>query len=190
MTRTRGPYNCSGGRTCVGARFGRLVIIERIDGHRRRVRCDCGQEKVLKVGYITSGDTRSCGCLRREVTVARSVTHGMSDSREYKIWQAIHDRCENKNCNCFDRYGGRGIVLCANWAASFESFFADMGPRPAGQSVDRIDNNLGYNCGHCWECVALGRVANCRWATQKEQARNTRSNRVISIDGETMPVAG
>lgn len=86
-------------------------------------------------------------------------------------------RCLNPAERYYFNYGGRGITVCARWLHSFENFYADMGPRPAGASIDRIDSNGNYEPG------------NCRWATRHEQARNMRSNRRVTIDGETLTVA-
>jgi hypothetical protein len=83
-------------------------------------------------------------------------------------------RCTNERGRAWKDYGGRGISVCARWLESFESFFADMGARPTRRSLDRIDNDGGYWCGKCEECVRLGRPANCRWATTKQQAANKR----------------
>ena len=99
-------------------------------------------------------------------------------------------RCTDPRCPVFPRYGGRGIAVCAGWAAAFENFLADMGLRPSPvHSLDRRDNALGYFCGHCDDCVAHARAPNCRWATKKEQSRNMRPNRLITFRGETMPMA-
>src|SRR5208282_964998 len=78
--------------------------------------------------------------------------------------------------------------VCKAWIESYESFYADMGERPKDMTIDRIDNNGNYSCGHCDECIANGWPANCRWATRKEQSNNTRSVRFIEINGVTRSV--
>lgn len=83
-------------------------------------------------------------------------------------------RCTNPNRHDFASYGGRGITVCEKWRDSFEAFFADMGEKPVGTSLDRINNNLGYQPG------------NCRWATKDQQMQNTRATRLITFNGQTM----
>lgn len=123
---------------------------------------------------LMSGKTRSCGCLRREAMAATgraNTTHGMTNSRTWNSWKHMHDRCKSH-----PSYVTRGIAVCARWA-SFDAFLADMGPRPAHCTLDRVDNDRGYD------------PANCRWATCKEQQNNTRSNLRIAHDGVTKTVS-
>ena len=127
--------------------------------------CECGAEKAVASGRLLSGRSRSCGCLREEIRTA----HGKHKSKVYQTWEAMLQRCTNRNHNSYCRYGGRGIAVCKSWQV-FENFYKDMGERPEGASLDRIDNNLGY----CKE--------NCRWATTKEQARNKSSNVYYTVD--------
>lgn len=170
-----------------GQTFGRLtaVLDAGSNTHRRRLwlcRCTCGGEKVVRVSALRRGQTRSCGCLEAESRRTNRLTHGgarrgAAKSPEYRIWTSMLTRCYNERSTTFDRYGGRGITVCDRWRASFEAFLADMGPRPAqGLSIDRIDNARGYEPG------------NCRWATTREQALNRRSNHMVTIGGETLPV--
>ncbi len=94
-------------------------------------------------------------------------------------------RCHNPKHVAYERYHGRGIGLCEGWL-SFENFYADMGDKPeATLSIERIDNEKGYTCGHCSQCVSLGYELNCRWANAKDQARNRRNNRYLTHNGET-----
>ncbi len=99
--------------------------------------------------------------------------HGNPNSREYRTWHGMKARCGNPLAPNFPRYGGRGIFVCARWAESFEHFLADMGPRPEGQSLDRIDNDGNYEPG------------NCRWATSAEQMLNCSRNRYATHEGVT-----
>lgn len=105
-------------------------------------------------------------------------TSSVSKSREHRVWLNIRSRCYIKSDSAFEYYGGRGIAMSDEWRSSFHAFLADMGPRPSDKhSVDRIDNNGNY----CKE--------NCRWATATEQQNNTRANKTITHDGQTLTIA-
>jgi hypothetical protein len=109
------------------------------------------------------------------------ITHGHSRrkrvSREFNTWRSIISRCECKNHTAYKNYGARGIQICARWRNSFDVFFTDMGPRPKGMQIDRINNSEGYEPG------------NCRWTTVKINLRNTRRNRQVTWKGETRCVS-
>ena len=161
----------------VGARFGRLTILSRNgtlpSGAKAWLcRCDCGTEITTHGPGLRAGNVLSCGCRKKEVLNLRRTTHRMTNSPEYGIWAGIKDRTTNPKCQHFHRYGGRGIVMCDEWRNSFELFYQHMGPRPVGDgftySIDRIDNDRGYEPG------------NCRWATPLEQARNKPSSMAYS----------
>jgi hypothetical protein len=162
-----------------GKRFGRWTIISSAGGKRHDIawncRCDCGAERAVLVRSLRNGVSLSCGCLRLE----NVTTHGRTRSREFKIWQGIVQRCHNPKAEAYRNYGGRGIVVCDRWRASFEAFFEDMGTAPSPRhSLDRHPNNDGnYEPG------------NVRWANKKQQARNTRTNRLLTYNGETLPVS-
>lgn len=167
----------------LGERFGRLVVVERgpLNRHRKatwRCQCDCGRETVSVAGNLRSGRSTSCGCRTKERTSEVSSTHGMSATREYRIWSGMIDRCRRRRRKDFAHYGGRGIRVCERWQNSFEAFFADMGPRPSpAHSIDRIENEGDYE------------PDNCRWATKREQLNNTRRSRFVAFRGERMSVA-
>jgi hypothetical protein len=161
-----------------GMKFGRLTVVSAGGkGCNKSVcLCICGQKKAYYNGNLTSGRTQSCGCLWLEVikNQKRAIKHNMSNSQEYKIYSGMKMRCSNKKHKEYKRYGGRGIKVCERWETSFENFFTDMGERPKGMSLDRIDVNGNY----CKE--------NCRWATSYEQNNNKRNNVRITFNGKTM----
>ena len=169
-------------RDLTGHTFGRLTVL----GYLGRVgannqwdcACSCGNRSQGSGGNLNSGHTQSCGCWHREKTSEVSRTHGRSKSAEYRIWAGMKKRCFDPKTRNFHRYGGRGISVCERWKSSFEAFILDMGPRPSGShSIDRIDNNGNYEPG------------NCRWATDKEQANNTSTNVLLTINDATKPLS-
>lgn len=164
-----------------GKKYGRWTIIRYVGRKKRKTvwfaHCECGTEKEVIISDLIAGKSKSCGCIQR--------THGMTDTFEYNSWKGMRQRCRDKNCDDWQRYGKRGIKVCQGWQ-SFETFFDDMGYRPTPtHSIDRIDSRGHYSCGHCQECIKNGWPANCRWASTKEQSRNTRQNRLITYRGKT-----
>jgi hypothetical protein len=165
----------------LGMRFGRLTAIEdvgKIKGvYSWKCLCDCGNYTIPSYYHIKSGHTRSCGCLER--TWLRDnydrTTHGHTCksviSPTYKTWNSMKVRCSDKRTNGFDLYGGRGIKVCDRWLR-FDNFLADMGERPEGKTLDRINSDGNYE------------PSNCRWSTPREQSRNRKDNRFLFVGGE------
>lgn len=162
----------------VGQRFTRLVVVARAPSdkyYRARwlCRCDCGTEIVSRADDLLKGCTKSCSCLRREMQDAmrrsrRGKGWAPNNKRtpEYRAWCLMKARCYRASCSAYQYYGGRGIIVCDRWRTSFDAFLEDMGPRPDGMSLDRIDFNGSYE------------PTNCRWATATQQARNSRQVRL------------
>jgi hypothetical protein len=156
-----------------GQRFGRWLVLGRSHVGNHGVvmwlcRCDCGAEKTVKAALLRRGESKSCGCYHRE----RVTIHGMTKTRTWKTWDSMFQRCENPNSPDYHRYGGRGIHVCERWHL-FANFYADMGDRPDGMSLDRIKVDLGYS------------PENCRWATESQQQRNRRDAVMVTWRGET-----
>jgi hypothetical protein len=151
-----------------GQRFGRLLVLGkssmRLSGRDTAwdCACDCGTNKTVRGYLLRTGQTKSCGCIGRERIGALRRTHGLRGTAEYRTWAMMRVRCHNERNPAYKWYGGRGIRICDRWS-SFESFLADMGPRPSlKHSLDRIDSDGDYEPG------------NCRWADTKTQGRNRR----------------
>ena len=143
----------------IGRRFGRLVVTAYAQRSRWSCICDCGARVVVNGRYLRAGQRKSCGCLW---SLWRHTTkHGMSGTREYWSWIAMMRRCFDPRHPAYENYGGRGITVCEDWR-SILAWFADMGERPAGCSLDRIDPNGNYEPG------------NCRWADAEQQTQNRR----------------
>ena len=137
-------------------KFGRLTPTFKVGSYKGNATwvclCDCGETtKPISSNNLRSGNTKSCGC--------SSTMHGMYDTKTYKSWANMIQRCTNSKSTWFHRYGGRGVVVCEEWL-DFSNFYRDMGDRPTGLSLDRIDNDGDYT------------PSNCKWSTPKEQANN------------------
>lgn len=147
-------------------------------------RCDCGKEIIASGAPIRAGKHKSCGCKKRTLISASRIAHGHSNkgdangspTRTYTTWTNMLKRCRSQKHKSFKEYGGRGIRVCDKWS-SFQGFLDDMGERPEGMTLGRIDNNKGYY------------KENCRWETHKQQARNRRNSRTLTYSGSTRTIA-
>lgn len=166
----------------IGDQYGRLTVVKLVKnrGDRRMWECVCicGKTSIASTGDLRSGNTTSCGCYNREKTAESNRTthpsrkHGQKGSGAYKSWQAMLQRCEYKASVNYPHYGGRGITVCERWH-DFILFFQDMGIRPRGMQLDRINNDQGYFPG------------NVRWVTPRQNSNNKRSTRLITVGTET-----
>lgn len=168
-----------------GAKYGKWEIVgARVvinnSGHYP-CRCECGTEKLVHASSIQKGKSTNCGCWEVEKLKARSTKHGASGgdkwTPEYTAWKNLKRRVSNPKSRNFHRYGGRGIKVCARWKDSFSAFVSDVGLRPNAElSIDRVNNDGHYSCGHCEECLKNNWPANYRWATRSEQGMNKCNN--------------
>lgn len=168
----------------LGARVGRWTVVDRAEGRGGSwlCVCECGTRRVVLGARLRRGRSRSCGCLKNDLTVARFSTHGASRRGPlaplFAIWNSMIRRCHTPSSGGYRDYGGRGIEVCDEWRGDFLAFARAVGDRPSPlHSLDRIDNSKGYAPG------------NVRWATPTEQSRNTRRNRALTVRGETMCLA-
>lgn len=162
-------------KNLIGQVFNELTVIEYagLSKHKAtlwKCRCSCGKEVTMPSLKLRTA-RRSCGCRQGR------VTHGMSYSSIYGTWRSMINRCTKPADEGYKHYGGRGIQVCDRWRNSFEAFASDMGPKPKGMTLDRRENDGDYS------------PENCRWATKKQQARNTRSSRILELNGQRRTIA-
>lgn len=173
-------------KNIAGQKFGRLTAMSRNWDDARYnywlFKCECEKIVSVRKTACTTGRQISCGCARDESAVKNISkhhrdkghdTHGFSCHELYDTWRKMKDRCYNESYHAYNDYGGRGIGVCDRWRYNFDSFIEDMGERPEGMTLDRIDNNKGYQ------------PDNCRWATMREQCNNRRDNVLITAQGVT-----
>jgi len=170
-----------------GRRFGRLVVLYECNERKNgkvvwHCRCDCENEVNVRSGGLTSGNTTSCGCYNRERVAEVHTVHGMKRQGErhpvYDAWARMIQRCENPNDKCYKDYGGRGITVCGEWHDPVVFInWALVSGWQKGLQIDRIDNNGNYE------------PDNCRFVTPKENSRNRRNNRFITLNSRTQSLA-
>lgn len=165
----------------IGQKFNELIPIKYVGRNKWGnalwlCRCDCGKEKIILGSDIKRGRSKNCGCSK----LKHGHTKNRKQSKTYKSWDSMIQRCTNKNTENYEYYGGRGITICDRWlepdGQGFLNFLEDMGEKPEGKSLDRVDNNLlieGYSPN------------NCCWSTRKEQANNRRNDLIITFDNRT-----
>ena len=156
-----------------GKKYGRWTVIRRDTNDKNNrsrwvCECECGNTKTLKLCDLRNGRSKSCGCLRRENTSKMFSSHQKTNTRLYRIWASMKNRCLNPNASRYKDWGGRGITVCEEWKNNFIAFYewAMTNGYSDNLSIDRIDNDKGYS------------PDNCRWATLTEQMRNTRRSHV------------
>lgn len=151
-----------------GQKFGKWTVLHRIVGATWLCKCECGNEGEATTSGLKLGKTKSCGCAGKDWC----RTHGMEGTKTYNVWAGMIQRCHNPNAREYKLYGARGIQVCDAWRNSFVEFFNDMGEKPEGLSLDRINNDGNYE------------PSNCRWATSSQQKRNRRTTVMIEFNGE------
>lgn len=169
----------------LGKTFSFLTVIARAQRVRPGdsgwfCRCVCGNEIKVQSARLRAGRIKSCGCKRGELVSAGNATHGHwvggKPSSEWLSWRAAIDRCHSPSNKTYPRYGALGVAVCDEWRHNFAAFFAELGPKPAGSTLDRIDGTRGYEPG------------NCRWSTPKEQSNNLKNNRFVIVAGERLTI--
>lgn len=175
-------------RKCeLGKTYGRLFVAEELDyrirqGISYRCECECGNNNYLvQGGDLRSGKVHSCGCLKSEIRIKENTTHGMKGSRLYGIYYAMISRVNNPNASHYERYGGRGITITQEWIGdngfvNFMNWSNDNGYSDE-LTIDRINNDGNYE------------PSNCRWVTNEVQANNKSTNRLYTLNGETLNIS-
>lgn len=151
-----------------GMVVGRLTVISYTGGGKWLCQCSCGNTTIIAKSSLRRGSSTSCGCFRKEHTTQRNLRHGMSGTPTHYTWKNMMQRCYNRNNTGYPDYGGRGVKVCDRWH-TFENFYVDMGDKPEGMSLDRINVDGDYE------------PDNCRWADKYIQARNKRNS--ITVEG-------
>ncbi len=172
-----------------GQKFGRLTVLERKENSKNGIsrwlcRCDCGNLTVVLSTQLRKGRTKSCGCYMKEVVSKQRIKHGLSETRLYKVWRTMKERCLCETYRDYKHYGGRGIKVCDEWLDDFMNFYNwamdngyDENAKRGEYTIDRIDVNGNYE------------PSNCRIVSMKEQANNVRRNHLIEYKGKTQTLS-
>jgi len=182
MTKLKGKVKINYPKDLLGERFGRLTVVgnpfkdERGRNIQYQCICDCGEKKTIVRSRLTRGETKSCGCFRKQATTERVVKygeHGAKNTRIYSIWNSMIGRCYSKKHSSYERYGGRGIAVCQQWKNDFLAFknWAENNGYDESLSIDRINVNGNYE------------PSNCKWSDNEEQSQNRRNTIIVTIQG-------
>lgn len=159
--------------------YGRLTVLQFIERKEQKsywkCRCSCGKEITIPISYLTSGDTKSCGCLKKEIVSKREKEKAfIKNHRLYNIWQDMKRRCYNLTRNSYKYYGAKNIIVCDEWKNNFKIFqnWAFKNGYNDKLTIDRIDNKKGYTPN------------NCRWVTRFEQNNNMSTNHKIIYENK------
>lgn len=160
----------------IGKKFGQFLVLKEVEKKNNKraflCRCSCKKEYIVMGDNLRSGNSTQCMSCSSKIKGGKYRTHGMTNTRVFKVWAGIKDRCRNTNCPLYKNYGGRGISVCDRWFNSFEAFLKDMGEPPSlKHQIDREDNDGNYEPG------------NCRWVTSEVQQNNRRNNVLIEHNG-------
>lgn len=164
-----------------GRKFGRLTAMQHVNKSRWLCKCECGGTSITSKQNLEHGISKSCGCLKLEFNRTQNLKHGRArhgqQNLTWRTWAAMRGRCLCAGNVGYKHYGGRGITICERWLESFNNFLMDMGERPDGMTLGRINNDGPY----CKE--------NCRWETPAQQACNKRTTRFVTACGETKTIS-
>ena len=172
-------------KNLLGQTFGRLHVVRKTDQRKQgnivyECLCVCGGVVFVPTARLTTGVTKSCGCLHSENARSKCVKrrkHGMCNTPTYKTWQSMISRCSDPKNSSYKYYGAKGITVCQSWRESFTAFLQDMGMRPIGMTLDRINNGKGYF------------KENCLWSTYEDQANNRSTNVMVMHCGEKRTIS-
>lgn len=166
-----------------GERFGRLIVLEHVGFADNRValwrcKCDCGNEIIVRQCNLRNGNTRSCGCLLKDISIKKHTTHGLTKTRLHNIWAKMKERCYNPHRPAYKNYGGKGVGVCDEWKDNFLEFYdwSISNGYNDDLTIDRVDSNGDYS------------PLNCRWVTLSENVRQKSKNSFITIGNLSLTI--